>query len=44
MKKLKIRQRFNKTGLKALTLEKAGWVDGNSSALMQKICQFLDIG
>ena len=35
-------KRLNKTRLKAF--EKAGWVAGNSSALMQKIGQFLDIG
>lgn len=40
--KFKIRERFNSTKLK--TFEKAGWVVGNSSALMEKISQFLDIG
>ena len=44
MKKIKkkLKQRLNKTKLQAF--EKAGWVTGNSSALMQKISQFLDIG
>ena len=42
MTKFKIRKRLNKTRLKAF--EKAGWVAGNSSALMEKIGQFLDIG
>ena len=42
MTRFKIRQRLSKTRLKAF--EKAGWVAGNSSALMQKIGQFLDIG
>lgn len=37
----KIRERLNTTKLKAF--EKAGWVAGNSSALMEKIAQFLDI-
>ena len=42
MSRFKIRKRLNKTRLKAF--EKADWVVGNSSALMQKIGQFLDIG
>jgi hypothetical protein len=42
MTKFKIRKRLNKTRLKAF--EKAGWVAGNLSELMQKIGQFLDIG
>ena len=42
MTKLKFRKRLDKTRLKAF--EKVGWVAGNSSALMQKISQFLDIG
>ena len=41
MSRFKIRKRLNKTRLKAF--EKADWVVGNSSALMQKIGQFLDI-
>jgi hypothetical protein len=40
--RLKIRERLNLTKLKAL--EKAGWVVGNSSALLEKIGQFMDIG
>jgi hypothetical protein len=40
--RLKIRKRLNLTKLKAF--DKAGWVAGNSSALMEKIGQFLDIG
>ena len=39
--RFKIRKRLNSTKLKAF--EKAGWVAGNSSALMEKIGQFLDI-
>lgn len=42
MSKFKIRKHFNKTRLKAF--EKAGFVAENSSELMQKIGQFLDIG
>ena len=42
MSRLRIRERLNKTKLKAF--EKAAWVAGNSSALMEKIGQFLDIG
>ena len=42
MTKFKIRKRLNKTRLKVY--EKVGWVTGNSSVLMQKINQFLDIG
>lgn len=41
MSRFKIRKRLNKTRLKAF--EKAGWVAGNSSALMEKVNQFLDI-
>jgi hypothetical protein len=40
--RFKIRKRLNSTKLKAF--EKASWVAGNSSALMEKIGQFLDIG
>jgi hypothetical protein len=40
--RFKIRKRLNSTKLKAF--EKAGWVAGNSSALMEQIGQFLDIG
>ena len=40
--RFKICGRLNSTKLKAF--EKAGWVAGNSSALMEKITQFLDIG
>jgi hypothetical protein len=40
--RFKIRKRLNSTKLKAF--EKAGWVAGNSSALMKKIGQFLNIG
>lgn len=39
---LKLRERLNSTKLKAF--EKAGWVAGNSSAVIEKIGQFLDIG
>ena len=42
MIKFRTRKRFNKTRLKEF--QKASWVAGNSSALMQKISQFLDIG
>ena len=42
MSRFKIRKRLNQTKLKAF--EKAGWVAGNSSALMEKIGQMLDIG
>jgi hypothetical protein len=42
MSRFRIRQRLNKTKLKAF--EKAGWVAGNSSALMEKVGLFLDIG
>ena len=42
MTQFKIRKRLNKTKLKAF--EKAGWVASNSSDLMRKIGQFLDIG
>ena len=42
MTKFKIKNRLKKTRLKAL--EKASWVAGNSSQLMQKIAQFMDIG
>ena len=42
MTRLKFRKRLNKTRLKVF--EKAGWVAGNSSALMEKLGQFLDIG
>jgi hypothetical protein len=42
MSRFQIRKRLNKTKLKAF--EKAGWVAGNSSGLMQKVVQFLDIG
>lgn len=40
--KFEIRKRLNETRLKAF--EKTGWVAGNSSSLMEKIGQFLDIG
>lgn len=42
MARFRIRERLNETRLKAF--EKVGWVAGNSSALMEKICQFIDIG
>ena len=42
MTRFKIRERLNKTRLKAF--EKAGWLAGNSTELIQKIGQFLDIG
>ena len=42
MSRFRIRQRLNKTKLKAF--EKTGWVAGNSSALMEKVGHFLDIG
>ena len=42
MTQFKIRERLNKTRLKAF--EKTGWVAGNSSVIMQKIGQFLEIG
>lgn len=41
MRNFKIQERLNKTRLKAF--EKAGWVAGNSSTLIEKIGQFLDI-
>lgn len=40
--RFKIRERLNSTKLKAF--EKAGWIAGNSNALMEKITQFLDSG
>ena len=40
--KFEFRKRLNSTRLKAF--EKVGWVAGNSSALMEKIGEFLDIG
>jgi hypothetical protein len=42
MGRFRIRERLSKTKLKAF--EKASWVAGNSSALMEKLGQFLDIG
>ena len=41
-KRLRLKERLNKTRLKAF--EKAGWVAGNASDLMQKVGQFIDIG
>lgn len=40
--KFKVRERLNSTKLKVF--EKTGWVAGNSSALMEKLTLFLDIG
>lgn len=42
VRRFNIRERLNSTKLKAF--EKAGWVAGNSSALMEKVTQSLDIG
>lgn len=42
MRRFKIRHRLSKTKLKVF--EKADWLAGNSSALIEKIGQFLDIG
>lgn len=39
--KFKIRKRLNRTKLKVF--EKVDWVTGNSSALMEKVTQLLDI-
>lgn len=41
MKTFRLRKRLNETRLKAF--EKAGWAIGNSSALMEKIGEFMDI-
>jgi len=41
-RRFKIRERLNSTKLKVF--EKAGWVAGNSSVLMEKVTTLLDIG